>query len=842
MERAWRLVSLIERLVELALSPIFYLWPWVVAVVAYGGFVLLSAQGRALALDVASGEVRWYAVYIALAVTIGLVAGTVAFTSVAVNHSRSMARANPQRALVERILRHLKEDDEYRQSPAKTRSADAWLTWVHGVWVAVLATGPALLFGIASTSWFACILAALSLVGVLLSTWAISVSAEWDSATYSDETREEFPGILKIFLLAQLFAAIVPLLVGALVLTHWPTRFHTLGPLLVAMIGLLCLATLVGNLFIAIPATLDHPWLGAAVALVVLSVSALRDPRLDVPNPLLKERRMAQAQAMASCRAAPASAAQSTADRFPAERAPVQGGQGTAPSLASPLYVVSAEGGGARAAYWTGVGLAELDLATDGGFSSQVASLSGVSGGSLGIATWLGLRSLPEQSNMGRLDLAKEFLGSDFLSPLIGGLLFLDAPRAIFGFLWPSAHRDHVFELAVADRWLALAKNDFFARPLNRLCIPDEPFVAFNSTDAITGERVPLSNIAGGLNDRFTLVEAVHTSARFPFLSPGNELPYDFTQLIDNRNFQSNETKSRPTDELKREFGAGGIPFRDRILVDGGYVDNSGLATTEEYLGELTTAGFFASRFRVPVFVHFANDPEVACFPVSPDYLAHLSDHARRIQAAFSPRYPCTSQALQLESAVESRDFQLLTTPLATMLSVREHRGRTDARRVYSSPKTEFRQLSVADELTALLGPLDKDGKVPGYETPAGSAFVSSAAMSLQASGRFDLQRTQSESRFPLPPDAGDNLRSGLQRYRESVEGARQRLQSANDRASCMRSIDKVDVTPPLGWKLNARDQALLACLATVASLRANLFYEAGPPYPGILHARSLSH
>lgn len=57
-----------------------------------------------------------------------------------------------------------------------------------------------------------------------------------------------------------------------------------------------------------------------------------------------------------------------------------------------PIYIVAAEGGASRSAWWTGHVLSVLDDVTDGDFGKRVFAVSGVSGGSLGLAAWVAMR------------------------------------------------------------------------------------------------------------------------------------------------------------------------------------------------------------------------------------------------------------------------------------------------------------------------------------------------------------------------------------------------------------------------------------------------------------------
>ena len=110
-----------------------------------------------------------------------------------------------------------------------------------------------------------------------------------------------------------------------------------------------------------------------------------------------------------------------------------------------PLFVVATEGGGVRAAYWTALVLGELhDRAAAAGhdFGRHVFAISGVSGGSLGAATFASLianenAGLLAQARPGcpqSLDLAalgireraERVLQRDFLAPAVAVMLFPD--------------------------------------------------------------------------------------------------------------------------------------------------------------------------------------------------------------------------------------------------------------------------------------------------------------------------------------------------------------------------------------------------------------------------------
>lgn len=244
-----------------------------------------------------------------------------------------------------------------------------------------------------------------------------------------------------------------------------------------------------------------------------------------------------------------------------------------APALVTaerPFYV-NAYGGGLRAATFTAQLLARVDDASCGEFGEEVAAFSGVSGGSLGIATYLIARQELKQRNgwsdclpgvpsdkTPLTDIVVRTLVQDHLSPAVARMLAVDAPHLP----WWSPTRGQ----ALLDSWQSALVNSLaqgrpdqkdsiaaFAQPLAALTggMKQPVAVYFNSTDADSGNVVRFSSRhAGKLGtsapfDRqvdLSVGQAVLHSARFPVVSP-----------------------------------AGGL--EGRRLVDGGYADNSGTLT-----------------------------------------------------------------------------------------------------------------------------------------------------------------------------------------------------------------------------------------------------------------------
>src|SRR5262249_4658032 len=102
-----------------------------------------------------------------------------------------------------------------------------------------------------------------------------------------------------------------------------------------------------------------------------------------------------------------------------------------------PVFVVSAEGGGLRAAYYTALVLASIQDRCPA-FAQHTFAISGVSGGSLGAAVFAALaaRSAKNQAGLScNLNLpmagdmatkADKILRQDFLSPLLAFGLYPD--------------------------------------------------------------------------------------------------------------------------------------------------------------------------------------------------------------------------------------------------------------------------------------------------------------------------------------------------------------------------------------------------------------------------------
>lgn len=254
-------------------------------------------------------------------------------------------------------------------------------------------------------------------------------------------------------------------------------------------------------------------------------------------------------------------------------------------STTSKDIVVNAYGGGLRAGVFAALLLADLDDQSCGNFGKRLHSLSGVSGGSLGIAVYLAMRQdfvaaggwgtcTPASSNTRPLRaLVEDALIQDHLSAVLARLLTLDilpGPDAHRGQALIDSWQDGVLTSLKRKRTIGADTSTLaslgLARPLTSLNGGMSPSatVYLNSTDVDTGHRVWMSNrgqvgdspgAMTALNQDVSVVQAVLHSARFPVVSPA---------------------------------GAMQLSRAGQRMIDGGYADNSGAATLADQVRDQT--------------------------------------------------------------------------------------------------------------------------------------------------------------------------------------------------------------------------------------------------------------
>jgi hypothetical protein len=268
-----------------------------------------------------------------------------------------------------------------------------------------------------------------------------------------------------------------------------------------------------------------------------------------------------------------------------------------------PVYVVAAQGGGIYAAYEASMFLARMEDECPG-FSQHVFFISAVSGGSLGAAAFSAATVRNSQTRhvecTGRQgarvsDLMERFLRNDFLSPTAGAALTSN----FLQLFWPrpvaSWDRARAMEAAIDFNWwramkavpdeapddgdpIATSRNTvhklFFVTSELNYWTPffANPAIVFNTTEVESGQTVAIApfdklyNYTGvsGLHDvnatlSMPVSTAVSLSSRFPYLAPAGWFEGD---------------KNHPS-------------FGRRHLVDGAYVENSGIQTAMRLVAPL---------------------------------------------------------------------------------------------------------------------------------------------------------------------------------------------------------------------------------------------------------------
>jgi hypothetical protein len=255
-----------------------------------------------------------------------------------------------------------------------------------------------------------------------------------------------------------------------------------------------------------------------------------------------------------------------------------------------PVIIVAAEGGASRAAVWLLGAMRMLDNRTNGDFGRHVFAISGVSGGSLGAATYLRMLRARGRAD-GALDwddpdtraALADFATKDLLSSTIATYFLNDMFGSMVGPLWTWAgirDRNAVLEHTFETMW---NENRGFALPRHlspgflgvRYAgqsdgrAPTEllPHLMLNGTDLSSGKRMITSTIRWS-NERplfpdsgdfvrlasrdVRLATAVTNSARFPFISPAGRFV---------------------------SAGPSGTSYQ---IIDGGYFENYGARTVWE--------------------------------------------------------------------------------------------------------------------------------------------------------------------------------------------------------------------------------------------------------------------
>ncbi|KRF01161.1 hypothetical protein ASG87_12175 [Frateuria sp. Soil773] len=333
-----------------------------------------------------------------------------------------------------------------------------------------------------------------------------------------------------------------------------------------------------------------------------------------------------------------------------------------------PVVLASAEGGGIRGAAWTALVLARLTAQVErqrpAGPSGEpllaryLFAGSGVSGGSLGLASYVALLRQPSPSAGAEAleTRAQAMLSHDFLAPTLANMFFVDFTQRWLPGAWLD-DRSRALTLA----WEDAARRqgvEAFAQPFSALyrradgsLDTDVPALFLNSTTVVEGKRFiehPFRPIASPreqpwtaafdgsawLDPRVPLSEAVLNSARFTYVSPAGTL--------------ETAGNARPLPATLQ-------------LVDGGYFENSGTTTLLEVMRQLRAIAAARGRHLRFIVLHVSNDPQLGDF---------IDNHD---PAHFMPFYStaCPQPATPSRNAPSGE----ATAPLEALLDTRSARG-----------------------------------------------------------------------------------------------------------------------------------------------------------------------
>ena len=204
-----------------------------------------------------------------------------------------------------------------------------------------------------------------------------------------------------------------------------------------------------------------------------------------------------------------------------------------------PIFIVTAEGGASRSAYWTGRILTEIQQRNPD-FYDHIFTLTSVSGGSLGTSTYFVLmESLKNDSSFKAIhiaDTAKYLLSRDFLAPVSAGMLYPNLFQLFIPVRFKSFSRARYLEKGWVENWEQLSDFDF-RRTYNSYWLQSNhapPLLVLNTTRVESGKRAVISYARfnkdlcdledilhiDSVDANFTMPNAVSSSAAFPYISP----------------------------------------------------------------------------------------------------------------------------------------------------------------------------------------------------------------------------------------------------------------------------------------------------------------------------------
>jgi hypothetical protein len=296
-------------------------------------------------------------------------------------------------------------------------------------------------------------------------------------------------------------------------------------------------------------------------------------------------------------------------------------GTGPAPSggrPATPLVLVAGSGGGIRAAFWTAAVLdcltevrpsspdptlgpcdPQFPRATDFTASNRVFAMSGISGGSLGLASYAAYLTRRAEGRAETGSWVADRLSADFLSPDLGWFLLVETFRAFLLFR-PQADRAEVMEEAWERTWGEGEGEGLSAGLLaTQRDVPEVPLLLLNGATVNEGCRFNASILNVGPDSAFRNClstrpfegapaaqggrqSLVATQDLVDYLCPGQDV-----RLSTAAGLSARFPFVSPAGRIKAQCTADGTVPPVTYVVDGGYFDVSAASPLVELAGSL---------------------------------------------------------------------------------------------------------------------------------------------------------------------------------------------------------------------------------------------------------------
>jgi hypothetical protein len=404
-----------------------------------------------------------------------------------------------------------------------------------------------------------------------------------------------------------------------------------------------------------------------------------------------------------------------------------------------PVFIVTAEGGGITTAYYTALVLSAIQDRNPA-FAQHVFAISGVSGGSVGTAVYAGLNAkcqpaqvatlpteAPWKDNAGPWQTsADKILMDDYLSPVLAAALYPDLVQRFLPFPMDSWDRARALEERLELSWIKQAscagENPTGSSELSQPYydfwkdFPNGavPAVYFNTTSVERGERMLVTNLSSGSDDKLfanfeTLAQmndrvdppfstATFLSARFPVISPAGYIMAD------------------------------GHKFR---YVDGGYYENSGTDTANDILLALNLNHKQYDPPIMPIIIRIG-------FPLPAPRMARQEEQATTVQPS------------EERTKYKGEGLGEILSPVKTLLNTRGARGADSVRQIQNT----------IDELN-LLRSAEKNGATT--TTSAGSANGAQSAAIIA----FEI--AEEKVALPLGWLLSDRSRCDMQQQMSSI-------------------------------------------------------------------------